>query len=440
MPGTPTVPRPYLYRQANPRDSPSATAGQDRTAAPPWQKMKEDRPFCQSQYIATQGPKKTDLNMPRALRFLCSSLLVAAIFAGNAAAAPPPSPSQQNDVPGALPISHVDKHPGALPLVVVVAEGKVVLSDFVVPYGVISQSGAAKVIAVNMSSGPLKAGPLTVLPDMTAAEFDRAYPDGADYVIVPATADKHTEELAWLQTQRMHGAALVSICDGVELLAEIGAVDGRRATGHWASLRDRRKHFPKVRWLTNTRYEADGDVASSSGVSASLPISLALVERIAGPAVAQTTANRLGLASWSSAHDSDIFELHKSDFAVHKANMKAHNDLLAIEVGEDDDEVALALHAEAWSRTMRNTVAIVSNSVGPVRMRGGLRVVTQAASSSEPDVSMVLSDAAPAGTALPAAFDLIAQRYGTGTARLSALAMEYPWGDLKDSQLSYGAP
>lgn len=378
--------------------------------------------------------------MSRALRSLCSSLLATVIFAGNAAAAPPPSPSQQNDLPRALPISHVDKHPGALPLVVVVAQGQVVLSDFVVPYGVISQSGAAKVVAVNMTPGPLKAGPLTVLSDMTAAEFDRLYPDGADYVIVPATAEKHAEELAWLQAQRTHGAALVSICDGVELLGEIGAVDGRRATGHWASLRDRTKHFPKVHWLTNTRYEADGDVASSSGVSASLPISLALVERIAGPAVAHATANRLGVAGWNQAHDSETFGLRKSDFAVHKANMKAHNDLLAVAVREDDDEVALALHAEAWSRTMRNRVAAVSNSAGPVRLRGGLRVVTQAASSTEPDVRMVLADAAPAGTALPAAFDLIAQRYGAGTARLSALAMEYPWGDLKDPQLSYVAP
>ncbi len=373
--------------------------------------------------------------MSRALRSLCSGLLATVAIAGSAAAAAPPAPPRQNDLPGALPISHADKHPGALPVVVVVAQGEAVLSDFAVPYGVISQSGAAKVVAVNMSPGPLKAGPLTVLPDMTAAEFDRAYPEGADYVLVPATADKHAEELTWLRTQRARGAALVSICDGVELLAEIAAVNGRQATGHWASLRDRKKRFPDVHWLTNTRYVADGDIASSSGVSASLPISLALVENIAGPAVAHDTAERLGVASWSNTHDSNVFELRKTDFSVHKANMKAHHDVVAITVREDDDEVALALHAEAWSRTMRNTVEVVSNRPGAVRMRGGLRVVTQAAASREPDLRIALADEAPAGTALPAAFDLIAQRYGTDTARLSALAMEYPWGDLKKPRL-----
>lgn len=149
-------------------------------------------------------------------------------------------------------------------MVAVVAQGEAMLSDFVVPYGVLAQSGAARVVAVNMFGGPLKAGPLTITPDMTAAEFDRAYPEGADYVIVPATAGKHGEELAWLRGQRAHGAALVSICDGVELLAEAGALDGRRAAGHWASLPGRKKTYPRVTWLTNVRYVADGDVASSA--------------------------------------------------------------------------------------------------------------------------------------------------------------------------------
>lgn len=345
------------------------------------------------------------------------------------------SPQVQNAPAGALPIVHNQKRPGALPVVVVVAQDTAVLSDFVVPYGVLAQSGAAKVIAVNMKAGPLKAGPLTLLPDMTAAEFDRAYPDGADYVIVPATGNEHAEERAWLRTQHARGAALVSICDGVELLAEIGALDGRRATGHWASLRDRQKHYPRVTWLTNLRYVADGEVASSAGVSASLPISLALVETIAGPEVARATAARLGVDSWGAAHDSDVFKLRPTDFSVHSANMRVkRNDVVTLEVRDGEDEVALSLYAEAWSRTMRDQVSLVSATGGPVRLRGGLRVQTQAASSVAPDVRFALADTVRAGAALPAAFDAIAQRYGSGTARLSALAMEYPWGDLKAPQ------
>lgn len=364
-----------------------------------------------------------------------AALAFACLLAGGGAvaAADAPAPSQPADVPVAgLPIVHLRTRADALPVVVVVAQDKTVLSDFVVPYGVLAQSGAAKVIALNMTDRPLNAGPLTLLPDMTVAEFDKAYPAGADYVIVPATEDKHAAETAWLRAQRAHGAALVSICDGVELLAEIGALDDRHATGHWNSLRDRRKQYPQVAWLTNLRYVADGDVASSAGVSAALPISLALVETIAGPQAARATADRLGVTSWDATHDSDIFEVLPTDLATHRANMRVkHEDVVALEVRDGDDEVALSLHAEAWSRTMRNDVRPVSAAAGPVRLRGGLRVQTQATSSVTPDVRIVVAEAAPAGTALPAAFDLIAQRYGNGTARLSALAMEYPWGDLQ---------
>ncbi|KQQ69931.1 hypothetical protein ASF73_12525 [Xanthomonas sp. Leaf131] len=80
---------------------------------------------------------------------------------------------------------------------------------------------------------------------------------------------------------------------------------------------------------------------------------------------------------------------------------------------------------------MRNKVRLVAETSGPVRMRGGLRVQAEAASSVLSDVPVALAQAAPAGTALPAALDEIAKRYGHGTARLSALGMEYPWGDLK---------
>lgn len=368
-------------------------------------------------------------------RVLAPLILAAAIWTGGygpaAADAATPLGSPANGAEDSLRLAHVNKRPGALPVVAIVATEKAVLSDFVVPYGVLSQSGVAKVITVSMTPGDLKAGPLMIVPDMTAAEFDRAYPDGADYVIVPATSDKHAEELAWLRTQHAHGAALVSICDGVELLAEAGLLDGRSATGHWASLSSRRNHYPRVSWRTNTRYVADGDIASSAGVSAALPISLALVETMAGANVAHATAEHFGENGWGAAHDSDIFKIRRDDFVVHTTNMRARPETIVIDVRDGAEEVALSLQAEAWSRTMRDKVHLVSNTGAPVRLRGGLRVRTEAASTGAPDLRISLAKAPAGSAALNAALDAIAQRYGSGTARLSALAMEYPWGDLK---------
>jgi putative intracellular protease/amidase len=375
------------------------------------------------------GSSHPDLRLAMTLAFLFRFLGAAVVAATSAL---PVRASTFADVPPPLDLHLRPRPDGALPVVAVVGQGKVVLSDFVVPYGVLAQSGAAKVVAVNIAEGPLKAGDVTVLPDMTAADFDGAYPQGADIVIVPATVDKHDAELAWLRAQRAHGAALVSICDGVTLLAEMGALDGRRATGHWASRPARLEHFPKVTWLENTRYVADGDVASSAGVSASLPISLALVQDIAGAQVAADTATRLGVAGWSARHDSQVFHVSLADKRVHVFNMALkHNQVVALRVGDGDDEVALALHAEAWSRTMRNEVRIVADGSAPVTLRGGLRVQPDAvAGSKKPDIAITLAQEAPAGSALGSDLAAIAHRYDTGTARLAALGMEYPWGDL----------
>jgi transcriptional regulator GlxA family with amidase domain len=365
---------------------------------------------------------------------LTNSLRLLGVAVAVATTALPAAASTLADAP---PTMALDLHlrprvEGALPVVAVVGDGEAVLSDFVVPYGVLAQSHAAKVVAVNMVDGPLKAGAVTVLPDMTAAAFDQAYPQGADIVIVPATADHHDAELAWLRTQRAHGAALVSICDGVELLAETGALDGRRATGHWASRPGRLKNFPKVTWLDNTRYVADGDVASSAGVSASLPISLALLQDIAGPQVAAATADRLGVDGWSPRHDSRPFKVLAADKRVHLVNMALkRNEVVALRAKDGDDEVALALHAEAWSRTMRNDVHVVADHGGPVTLRGGLRVKADAADGTKkPDIVITLARDALAGDALATDLDAIARRYNRGTARLAALGMEYPWGDL----------
>lgn len=51
------------------------------------------------------------------------------------------------------------------------------------------------------------------------------------------------ENRPWLRTRRARGAALISICDGVDPVAEAGLLDSRSAKGHAASLSSRCKHY-----------------------------------------------------------------------------------------------------------------------------------------------------------------------------------------------------
>lgn len=60
-------------------------------------------------------------------------------------------------------------------------------TDYLTPYGILRRSDVADVALLATESGPVKLYPaLKVKPQATVAEFDAKYPDGADYVIVPA--------------------------------------------------------------------------------------------------------------------------------------------------------------------------------------------------------------------------------------------------------------
>ncbi len=70
------------------------------------------------------------------------------------------------------------------------------VSDFLVPYAILSRAGGIEVVAVTLDEGPLATftdlgrRSFTIATDTTVAQFDAARPEGADYVIVPAQAAK----------------------------------------------------------------------------------------------------------------------------------------------------------------------------------------------------------------------------------------------------------
>lgn len=146
------------------------------------------------------------------------------------------------------------------PLVAIVGDsGGTVLSDFVIPYGVMVGSGVADVVSVATEPGLLPLDAVRVRPDFTITDFDQKHPDGADYVFVPAVSNPKSELLsAWVSGQAAKGATMVSICNGSLVLANTGITRGHFATGHWSSHDQRMKAYPETKWMKNVRYVADG--------------------------------------------------------------------------------------------------------------------------------------------------------------------------------------
>jgi hypothetical protein len=274
---------------------------------------------------------------------------------------------------------------------------------------------------------------LKIEPQATLAEFDARFPGGADYVIVPAVHEPDDAILVgWIRAQARKGAVIVGVCDGVWVVANAGLLNGRRATGHWYSLNRLQRKFSDTRWVRNRRYVADDSVVTTTGVTASIPVSLALVEAIAGRDRATGVASELGARDWSAAHDSNDFALNYGyvfTAADNELSFWSH-EKVGVPVSAGVDEIALALVADAYSRTYRSQAVSVSDSQAQILTRHGLHLLADVAvgTSKVPDRMLPRFDSIAPVRTLDWALDGIAEAYGEPTAAFVALQIEYGEG------------
>ena len=303
-------------------------------------------------------------------------------------------------------------------------------TDYLVPYGILRRADVADVMALATQPGPVTLFPvLKVEPQATVAQFDAAHPAGADYVIVPAmTRDDDPAALAWIRAQAARGAIIIGICAGAKVVAAAGLLDGRQATTHWYNLSEMLGRHPAIRYAPNRRLVVDRGVATTTGITASIPMMLTLIEAIAGRDKAEATARDLGLAQWDARHDSAAFKLTRPFAMTVLGNTLAfwNRERLGIALAPGIDEVSLALVADAWSRTYRSRVVSLARSADPVPTRGGIRLLRdQDAADWPPSRLLSLANRWPA-QALDETLGAIAQRYGAGTADIVATQLEYP--------------
>ncbi|MDO8378003.1 DJ-1/PfpI family protein [Phenylobacterium sp.] len=314
------------------------------------------------------------------------------------------------------------------PLVVVLADNAgAETTDFAIPYGVLKESGVAEVRSVSTGPGAVRLRPsLKVLADQTLAQFDAAEPAGADIIIVPAQVKPKSPELtAWLRAQAAKGATVVSICEGARVLANAGLLKDRRATTHWSALKGLTKAYPDTTWVRDRRYVQDGAVISTTGVSASIPASLALVEAIGGRPAAQATADRIGVREWGPAHRTADFQVTGADYRHGIAALAAfwRHETVETPVTDGVDEVTLALRADTWSRSYRTRVVTTRPGLAAVRSRRGLTILPDAA--PRPGRYVLPVQSGPAAAQIDGNLAAMGRRYGPQAARLARLGLEY---------------
>jgi putative intracellular protease/amidase len=304
-------------------------------------------------------------------------------------------------------------------------------TDYLMPYGILKRADVADVTTLATAPGPMTLFPaLKVEPQATIAEFDARHPDGADYVIVPAMSrDDDPEALQWIRNQSGKGAIIIGVCAGAKVVGDAGLLHGKRATTHWYSAKELRGEHPTMRYVRDRRLVVDAGVATTTGITASMPMSLTLIEAIAGRDKARAVGRDIGLADWDARHGSDEFRFTRPFALTAIGNTAAFwtHERLGIELKEGVDEVSLALVADAWSRTYRSQAVTFASAAGAQQTRSGIRILPDAVATTWPAERLLPSvgDRKPA-EALDDALQGIATRYGTRTTDFVAMQLEYP--------------
>jgi putative intracellular protease/amidase len=304
-------------------------------------------------------------------------------------------------------------------------------TDYLLPTGTLRRANVADVVMLATGPGPVQLYPaLKVEPDATIAEFDAAHPEGADYVIVPAMSrDDDPVVLAWLRKQAETGARIIGICAGAKVVGAAGLLDGRRATTHWYYLGEMLRRSPTIDYIANRRMVSDAGVVTTTGISASIPTMLTLIEAIAGRTKAESVARDLGVEQWSAQHASGAFKLTRPFATTVLFNKMAfwYREELGIRIEPGMDEVSLALVADAWSRTYRSSATTFANTAEGIESRSGIRIIPdRTATHWAADRRVSTFPDQPPAEALDQALQAITDRYGEPTTHVVAMQLEYP--------------
>jgi transcriptional regulator GlxA family with amidase domain len=126
---------------------------------------------------------------------------------------------------------------------------------------------------------------------------DRTLADGTGYdlILIPGgdSAPLKPRNAAineWIIAASAKAEYVMAVCTGTVLLATTGLLDGRRATTNKKDYTSTIHHGPNVKWVPQARWVEDGKFFTSSGVSAGMDMSLAVMSKIFGEDAAQAIA------------------------------------------------------------------------------------------------------------------------------------------------------
>lgn len=164
-----------------------------------------------------------------------------------------------------------------------------------------------KIFTIADRPGPVRSG------EGPASHADHAFAEAPEYdiLLIPGGfgtrhAVKDDAFLGRLGAASQRAPITTTVCTGSALLARTGLMDGRPATSNKIAWDWVREQGPRVLWRRRARWVDDGNLLTSSGVSAGIDMTLALIARLHGRDMALGAARNMEYI-WHESPDDDPF-------------------------------------------------------------------------------------------------------------------------------------
>ena len=157
-------------------------------------------------------------------------------------------------------------------------------------FGMAAEDFEIRLIAERGGVVASRQGPKSVIDDQLSAA------PAIDVLFVPGGTGTRREVdnpvlLEWLKERSQQAELVSSVCTGSALLAKAGVLDGVRATTNKMAFAWAASQSEKVQWQKQARWVEDGKFFTSSGVSAGIDMSLAVIAKLVSQQAAEQAAN-----------------------------------------------------------------------------------------------------------------------------------------------------
>jgi len=179
-----------------------------------------------------------------------------------------------------------------------------------------------------------------------------------DTLIVGATPrldDPMLGVVAFIRQSLKTARRVAGPCTGAFLLAAAGALNGRRATTHWLFARELAARYPELTLDADRIFIVDGPIWTSAGVTASIDLTLAMVEKDLGAEIAREVARKMVVyhrRAGGQSQFSTLLELEPTSDRIQRALDYAGRNLKRL-LSVEELATAAALSPRQFSRAFR---------------------------------------------------------------------------------------